>query len=164
MHPVAELRWWTGLTQAQLAAAASTSQPTVAAYESDAKSPTLRTIRRLASCVGREAVVSFVPPLTREDRRSLDLHRLVAARLRERPDDVVSRARRNVAHMSRLNPGARRLLNEWRRAFDGPVEDLLDLLVDPRPRARELRHVSPFAGVLSPAERWSVHRRSTDPT
>jgi hypothetical protein len=35
---------------------------------------------------------------------------------------------------------------------------LLPLLTDPDPWARELRHVTPFAGVLSAAERAEVYR------
>jgi hypothetical protein len=35
---------------------------------------------------------------------------------------------------------------------------VVDVLLDPHPRARELRQVTPFAGVLSPAERADVYR------
>jgi hypothetical protein len=34
----------------------------------------------------------------------------------------------------------------------------VDVLLDPRPRARELRQVTPFAGVLSARERARAYR------
>ena len=43
-----------------------------------------------------------------------------------------------------------------RRLIEDPG---VDVLLDPRPRARELRQVTPFAGILSPAERAEVYRR-----
>lgn len=156
---VRELRRRAGLTQAQLAQAAGTSQPTIAAYESGAKSPTLRTLRRLAVAAGLEVEIVFVPPMTREDRRSLELHRAIAEKLAQDPAAVRRIARRNLRRMSAANPGARRLLRAWGCALDGPDRDLIDLVVDPRPRARELRHVTPFAGVLSAAERWALYHR-----
>jgi transcriptional regulator with XRE-family HTH domain len=159
MNVVRELRHRRGLTQGQLAELAHTSQPTIAAYEAGSKSPTLRTLRRLASSAGLEAVVDFVPPLTREDRRSLALHRAIAGRLQEAPKATLRRARRTLARMSGQHPAARPLLNRWRSILDRPLEEILEVLVDPRPSARELRHVTPFAGVLSAPERAAVYRR-----
>lgn len=159
MDPVAALRHKAGLTQAALARAAGTSQPTIAAYESGAKSPTLRTLERLAGSVGLELDVVFVPPLTREDRRSLELHRAIAEKLLADPVSSLRRARRNLQRMSALHPGAASLLHEWRRVLSLTPEAIADRLVDPSPHARELRQVTPFAGVLAPAERWAVYRR-----
>ena len=83
MNPIKLLRRRTGLTQDALAQLAGTSQPTIAAYESGRKSPTLTTAARLARATGLEMVVDFVPPLTREDRRSLALHDAVIDRIRD---------------------------------------------------------------------------------
>lgn len=47
-----EARRRSGLTQAQLADAAGTSQPTLAAYESGAKSPSVRTLDRIVRASG----------------------------------------------------------------------------------------------------------------
>ena len=69
MNAVRELRRKAGLTQTELARMAGTSQPTIAAYEAGRKSPTLQTLSRIARAVGLEAMVSFVPVMTREDRR-----------------------------------------------------------------------------------------------
>ena len=67
MNAVRELRRTADLTQAELARAAGTSQPTIAAYESGRKSPSLRTLSRMARAVGLKAVVVFPPAMTRED-------------------------------------------------------------------------------------------------
>jgi hypothetical protein len=40
--------------------------------------------------------------------------------------------------------------------LDRPLESLVAVLTDPSPWARELRHVTPFAGVLSAEERAEV--------
>lgn len=159
MNPVLQLRRLVAMTQAELARHGDTSQPAIAAYEAGRKSPSLRTLERLATSVDRELHVVFVPPMTREDRRSLELHRAIADKLAAEPASVLRKARRNVAHMMLSNPGAKEMLKEWRRVLTLPTSDLIDLLLDPRPRARELRHVSPFAGVLSSNERWDVYRR-----
>lgn len=159
MSTIRDLREQRRLTQRRLAELARTSQPTIAAYESGTKSPNLRTLERLARSVGLEAVVEFVPPLTREERRSLALHRAIARRLEQSPEAILRRARRTVEKMRRQHPGARRLLSRWRSLLDGPIEEILEVLVDPRPSSREMRHVTPFAGVLSAPERTAVYRR-----
>ena len=158
VNPVAWLRVRANLTQVALATVGGTSQPSIAAYESDRRSPTLRTLVRLAAAAGLEAVFDYVPPMTREDRRSLHLHRAIAAELTARPREVLAIARRNLRLMRELNPHAAELLNEWRRSLGWPVQHLVDLMVDPRPRARDLRHLTPFAGVLSNSQRADVYR------
>ena len=159
MNPIKRLRRIAGLTQAALAARAGTSQPTVAAYESGRKSPRLDTVQRLAGAAGLEAIVEFHPPLTREERRSLELHREIAERLSDSPERVRARARENLARMRTVAPHASDVLDEWASRLDGPAPALLRCLTDPHPWARELRHVSPFGGVLTAAERAAVYER-----
>lgn len=137
---------------------AGTSQSAIATYESDRKSPTWRTVERIARAAGLEAEVRFVPRLTREDRRSLLLHAAVGVRLRAEPEAVLTRARRSLAQMRALHPGARQLLDEWRCLLRRPLDALLPVLTDPMPWARELRHVTPFTGILTAAERAQVYR------
>jgi hypothetical protein len=130
----------------------------VAAYEAGRKSPTVHTLLRLARAVGLEPVVTYHPPLTREERRSLQLHRAIAARLRDNPERVLAQARHNLARMLARAPAPSQPLREWGVLLDRPVPALLPLLTDPGRWARELRHVTPFAGVLSAAERAQVYR------
>lgn len=162
MNWIRLLRERAALTQAALARAGGTSQPTVAAYEAGRKSPTVNTVRRLASALGLDAVVTYHPPLTREERRSLDLHRAIAARLRADPEHVLAQARRNLARMLSRTGVSSQPLREWGVLLDRPLEALLPLLTDPDPWARELRHVTPFAGVLSATERAEVYRAFAD--
>ena len=158
MSTVKRLREQAGVTQARLAALAGTSQPAIAAYEGGRRTPTLRTLRRFCRALDLELAVDFVPRLTREDRRSLFLHEAVARRLEASPQAVVARARRNIDTMERRHPHAHGLLREWRILLELPVSDLAGVLRDPRPHARELRHVSPFAGLFSAAERANLYR------
>ena len=159
MKELKKLRERAGLTQRELAEAGGTSQPTIAAYESGRKSPTMDTVERLARSAGLELAVAFHPPMTREERRSLALHRAIAERLARDPELVLTRARENLARMIRAQPGILPLLEEWKVILARPLEHLLPVLVDPAPHARELRHVTPFAGVLSARERAAVYRR-----
>jgi transcriptional regulator with XRE-family HTH domain len=139
-----------------LASAGGTSQPTIAAYEAGRKSPTLATVDRLARSAGLQATVAFHPPMTREDRRSLALHRAIAQRLEQDPTVVLDRAHRTLARMRAVASKRSQPLREWNVLLDRPLAALLDVLGDPSPWARELRHVTPFAGVLSAAERAEV--------
>ena len=158
MNPVHRLRLAAVRTQQDLATQAGTSQSAIAAYESGRKSPNWRTIERLAQAAGYDVDLRFVPALTREDRRSLLLHAAVGARLRMEPEAVLTRARASLARMRALHPGARLLLDEWECLLRRPLDALLPVLTDPTPWARELRHVTPFTGILSASERAHVYR------
>jgi predicted nucleotidyltransferase/DNA-binding XRE family transcriptional regulator len=57
---IKEVRLRAGLTQTQLAQAAGTSQPTLAAYESGAKSPSVRTLDRIVRSAGASLTVTVV--------------------------------------------------------------------------------------------------------
>ena len=159
MNEVLLLRRQAGVTQSRLAELAGTSQPTIAAYESGSKIPNLRTLHKLARALGLEARLQFVPALTREDRRSLALHEAIVQRLIEDPVAVIARARKTLSLMIERHPGAAPLLTDWDSILRRPESEIVDLLLDPRPRARDLRQVTPFAGILSTAERTEVYRR-----
>jgi len=159
MTTVRNLRSLAEVTQAELARAAGTSQPTVAAYETGSKSPRLSTVERLATSVGKEAVVVFVAPLTREDRQSLALHRAIAKQLQRDPEPVLQAAEKNLERMSKQHPHAHELLDEWRHILARPIESIIETMNDPSVHARDLRQVTPFAGVISAAERTAAYTR-----
>ena len=158
MNPIRLLRDLTDLTQAELAEAAGTSQPTIAAYEAGRKSPTLRTLGRLAEAAGLEASVAFHRPMTREERRSRHLHRAIALHLERDPEAVLARARATLSLMRKKHPKAEQLFREWAVLLDRPLPELVPALIDPNSWGRELRQVTPFAGVLSAEERTDVYR------
>lgn len=156
MNTIRLLRQQAGITQQELAVTAGTSQSTIAAYETGTKSPTLRTIEHLAGSIGMEMIATFVPAMTREDRRSLAFHGDIVDILRKSPDRVLGLARRNLAKLLRIQPGARALFARWQSWLDLPLEDLIANVLDPSPLAREMRQVSPFSGVLSAADRARI--------
>ncbi|MEP6620211.1 MAG: helix-turn-helix transcriptional regulator [bacterium] len=158
MNPVHLIRHRAALTQSELARVAGTSQPTIASYEAEQKSPTFRTLQRLADASGVIMDVRVYSGLTREARRSLALHAAIGDRLREAPEATIARARANLARMRERHPGAAQLLREWHVLLERPTEALLPVLTDPSEWARELRHVTPFGGVLSARERTAVYR------
>lgn len=158
MNPVRALRAQAEVTQAVLAEAGGTSQSAIAAYEAGRKSPTVGTVQRLAKAVGLDAAMEYYPPLTREERRSLELHRAIASHLAATPERVLAQAQRCLTAMRARAGTNSQLLREWEVLLDRPVPALLALLTDHDPWARELRHVTPFAGVLTAAERAEVYR------
>jgi excisionase family DNA binding protein len=95
--------------------------------------------------------------LTRDQRRSLWLGYAVAGKIVADPHGARSIARRNLELM-RSNARGQALLwlDEWDRLLDASVEELLSTLTSSSPRSRDLRQNSPFAGVLSKAEREQV--------
>lgn len=159
MNPIYRLRSQAGVTQQKLARMAGTSQPTIASYEAGNKSPTLETLERLAKSVGLEVAVSFVPPLSREDLRSLAYHRAIIEKLRKEPVVVLKKARSNLDAMSKKHPDAKKLFDHWAQWLSFPIDDLINLSLDSSLFAREMRQVTPFAGVLSARERVDILKR-----
>ena len=74
------------------------------------------------------------------------------------PAAVLDRARQTLARMQVVASEGSQPLREWAVLLDRPLPALLEILTDPSPWARELRHVTPFAGVLSTEERAEVFR------
>ena len=158
MEPVRVIRAAVGLTQRDLADAAGTSQPTVAAYESGAKSPTWRTVERIASSVSLACYPTVGTALTRDQERSLYLHAAIAKEVRARGTEAIEIARRNILRMRSVNPHASPLLDEWERILQGTADQIVACMLDPGDHGRDLRQVSPFAGVLTAAQRVAVYR------
>ncbi len=92
----------------------------------------------------------------RLERRSLALHRAVAAKLRARPE-LLAIAHDNLDRWSRMGAGSQPYWDEWRSLLNRPLEDLLTAIQEDSPRMTELRQSSPFAGVLEPKERWHIY-------
>lgn len=103
-----------------------------------------------------EAVLT--PALTRDQLKSLWLHRAVAGRLVADPATVLTRARKNLDRLREIHPDGMGAvwLDRWRVVFDTGVEAVLDVLASHSSQAVELRQNSPFAGVLSESERHAV--------
>ena len=156
MNTVQKLRQQTGVTQQELALKGGTSQSTIAAYETGAKSPTLRTVENLARSQNLEMVVTYAPQMSREDRRSLAFHQAIVERLRKEPAAILSQAKTNLEKLTKMHSGARMLFDQWQDWLNSPLEELIEKMLDPFLEARDMRQVSPFSGVLGPKERTRV--------
>jgi len=91
------------------------------------------------------------------DRRSLAIHQLIAERIRADPS-LLDRARARVTEWQRsctMNP---KYPSAWAALLDGSVEKLIEVLLDPGEAATELRHVSPFAGIVDVETRNRIWR------
>lgn len=93
------------------------------------------------------------------DRRSLVLHGAVAQRLREDPS-LLERARERVEGWGRSGSVHPDYVQAWRELLASGAGAVLAALEDESERGQALRQVSPFAGVLSPRERWALLREA----
>jgi len=96
--------------------------------------------------------------LTRDQERSLWLHRALLANLLADPDGVVSVARTNVSRLLEQHPTGMTAswLTEWQQILDRGVDDVAEVLTSRAPGAVELRQNSPFAGALPQQTRSQV--------
>ena len=95
------------------------------------------------------------------DQVSLELARQVVDRVRRHPE-LLDLARANLTHWSRQNASATSLLRcyaEWQEILSRPVDEICDLLCSETEEAQRLRQNSPFVGVLSPSEIWTIKTR-----
>jgi uncharacterized protein len=113
-----------GLTQAELARRAGTSQAMVARYETGVASPTVRTLRRLLRAVDRDLELSSVGAQTTARTSPL------AMTLRKHRAEITAAAERLGAHNVRV-------FGSVARGEDTPESDV-DLLVDFPARERGL--------------------------
>jgi hypothetical protein len=96
------------------------------------------------------------------DRRSLELNRLVAEKIRRHPE-LMDFVRQNLDRTLRepvLSESCKNALREWRtilalRSFD----EVLGILVEDSDEGQRLRQSTPFTGILSQRERLEVFRR-----
>lgn len=87
--------------------------------------------------------------------RSLALHRAVADKLRADPS-IIDRARRKLAEWLARGGRSGPLWRRWQDILEGTPDEVAAFLVDRSEDAAWLRKASPFAGVLSPAERKRI--------
>ena len=89
------------------------------------------------------------------DRRSLMMHRIIAARLRAQPELMA------VAHanMARWNCPERGWWQEWSTILSSQtVEEVIQLIEREDEDACRIRQSAPFAGILTPREVWELKR------
>ena len=165
-----ELRRGHGLTQRELAQQCDIVQPVIAAYESGARDPGLRSLERISGALGAHVeLVPLVrvgdihrdhPELRRDQLLSLVLHYDLAARLVRDPNGIRSKSASNIATMRRADPrgAARSWLDRWAALLTGPLGLLLSAMIDPSSDGDDLRQCSPFAGVMDERVRQAIIR------
>jgi hypothetical protein len=93
------------------------------------------------------------------DATSLELHRAVARKVRQHPE-LLAHAKNNLARwrkdVERGDASSRPYLEAWERLMSRGVEAVLAAATQESEDATALRHVSPFAGVLTQEERLAI--------
>lgn len=97
-------------------------------------------------------------PHDRARARSLAYHRAVARRLRK---PMVEEARHVVFRWREQGRIDQRYADRWERLLDRPVPEIRRALVEESEEADDLRQNSPFAGLISEAERRRIVREIT---
>jgi hypothetical protein len=91
------------------------------------------------------------------EARSLALHCLAAASIERRPE-LLEIARRNLANWRQAREGVLpAALEEWEEILSGQWPQIAAIMTAPTEEGARLRQSSPFAGVLSPAQRRRVY-------
>ena len=92
----------------------------------------------------------------RLDSRSLALHRAIADKLRANPA-LLGIARDNLDRWSAQGGRSQPYRDAWRKLLDLPFHELLAVMVEESEQMTAMRQAGPFAGVLSPRERWAIY-------
>ena len=92
----------------------------------------------------------------RIDQRSIALHRAIADKLRANPE-LMGIAQENLSRWMAKDGRSMHYFEAWQGLLMQPVETLLPLLVEDSEHMRAMRQNGPFAGVLSPQERWAIY-------
>src|SRR5258708_29966190 len=95
------------------------------------------------------------------EERSVAYHRAIAERLRERPE-IIEKARRRVQEWLSSSTSPSFVAIKWAALLQSDIASIEAFLVERSELADELRHSSPFAGALSPQERWRIWRETRD--
>ena len=96
-------------------------------------------------------------PHERAERRSVAYHRAIAERIGADPALVV-RARGRVEQWKRTGDVHPEYVGVWERVLALPPGELEATLVAETEAMRAARQASPFAGALTPRERWRIWR------
>jgi transcriptional regulator with XRE-family HTH domain len=152
------LRRASGFTQRELARRAQMSNSSLIAYAKGRQDPGLATLVRLADAAGCDLVIEVRPRMSDPEIRTLELHRAVTLKIETNPTEMIAIARGNLNLMRESDQHGRSsfYFDTWQALLDGPLGDLLRVMVSTDATAKELRQASPFSGILSDDERFEV--------
>ena len=109
----------------------------------------------LSVCFIRPFRFKHVWPQTLE-ARSLAMHRAIAGKLRAHPE-LLAIANDNLKRRMEEPGCSQAYFEEWQRIPALSLNEVLGLVVEDSERMRALRQCTPFAGVLTPRERWDIY-------
>jgi hypothetical protein len=114
----------------------------------------------MTPCIGksnRSAMTSAASAQRIIEDRILARHRRIAERLAHDPG-LIDHAKSNLQRWAAIRGDdvPPTWLVEWQKILDGPVDDVVAILTERTEHAIRLRSCSPFAGALSPQERWQL--------
>ena len=93
---------------------------------------------------------------TTSERRRLALGRATGARILDDPD-LLDMGRSNLSRLrGDATPSGLVLLDEWASTIKRGPEAVAEILREESEHGHDMRQQSPFAGVLTNAERWSI--------
>ena len=92
----------------------------------------------------------------RIDARSLAMHRAIAGKIRMSPE-LMGIAKENLRRWRGTAGRSEPYLDAWSELLAKPLGEALELLEQDSETMRAMRQASPFAGVLSPKERWEIY-------
>jgi len=93
--------------------------------------------------------------------RSVAYHSAIAERLWVEPE-VLENARQRVRSWLAREGGATFYARKWAEVLAGDPASVAAFLVERSELAVELRQSSPFAGALTPRERWKIWRETRE--
>ena len=89
------------------------------------------------------------------EERSIAYHSVIAERLRDRPE-ILANARQRVQSWLTASAEPPFYARKWAEILAEDAASIAAFLVDRSELAYELRSSSPFAGALTPQERWKI--------
>lgn len=92
------------------------------------------------------------------DLRSRALHVEIGRKLIRDPE-LIESARRRLQRLQQTIPYSQPYLDRWHELLSGSLEKILQVLGSEYEKSIALRHVSPFAGILSERERLEILRK-----
>ncbi len=95
----------------------------------------------------------------RIDARSLAMHQAIAEKLRKSPE-LLAIAHDNLQRWSATAGRSQPYLDAWAELLKLPLEELFVVMVEESEKMTAMRQAGPFAGVLSPKERWEIYDAS----
>jgi len=163
MSRIRQARLRLGVSGRELARRAGVSPMTVVDWErSDERDAvSVTTLRRAADALGGELFIEIRLPqaehaMRREQRRLLEYHRQVAAKLVLDPETVIRFAARRLDELRERTSGdvLRGYIDDWSVLLGlGDPAALVRVMLDPSEEAHDRRQVSPFYDALTDEDR-----------